>query len=289
VHQRLTLHASGPNHTDMPRVGPAIHLRTERARLIATPKPPFHRPDLSDPYACPVLTERPRRGRTTEMTDMDHPTEEPLTGGFITSSVTRSGSNVRRSGGPWSPAVHAWLAHLAHAGINVAPRPVRLDLDAGTEELTYIDGTVLSGGASPPYLWRDGTLTALARLIRRFHDAATSFSPPAGAAWQRTAAFPGGGDVICHNDLAPWNTAFADADATVFTGLFYRDQIAAYYRANGLREPYDQTARRKIVPETLERRVLTAFADSASLFRKTSCAVSHAARPAGLQRALRHP
>ena len=66
------------------------------------------------------------------------------------------------------------------------------------------------------------------------------------------------------------------ADATVFTGLFYRDQIAAYYQANGLPEPYNETARRKIVPETLERRVLSAFADSASLFRKTSCAVSYA-------------
>jgi DNA repair photolyase len=66
------------------------------------------------------------------------------------------------------------------------------------------------------------------------------------------------------------------ADATVFTGLFYRDQIAAYYQANGLPEPYDDTARRKIVPETLEQRVLAAFADSASLFRKTSCAVSYA-------------
>jgi DNA repair photolyase len=66
------------------------------------------------------------------------------------------------------------------------------------------------------------------------------------------------------------------ADATVFTGLFYRDQIAAYYRASGLPEPYDETARRKIVPEALERRVLSAFADSPSLFRKTSCAVSYA-------------
>ena len=66
------------------------------------------------------------------------------------------------------------------------------------------------------------------------------------------------------------------ADATVFTGLFYRDQIAQYYRANGLPEPYDSTARRKIVPETLEQRVLEAFAGSASLFRKTSCAVSYA-------------
>src|SRR5690606_7577652 len=64
------------------------------------------------------------------------------------------------------------------------------------------------------------------------------------------------------------------ADATVFTGLFYRDQIAEYYRANSLPEPYDETARRKIVPETLEARVLSAFAGSQSLFRKTSCAVA---------------
>lgn len=66
------------------------------------------------------------------------------------------------------------------------------------------------------------------------------------------------------------------ADATVFTGLFYRDEIAAYYRANGLPEPYGDTARRKIVPETLERRVLAAFDESTPLFRKTSCAVSFA-------------
>jgi hypothetical protein len=65
------------------------------------------------------------------------------------------------------------------------------------------------------------------------------------------------------------------ADATVFTGLFYRDEIAAYYQANNLPEPYDATARRKIVPETLERRVLDAFAGSGALFRKTSCAVSY--------------
>jgi DNA repair photolyase len=66
------------------------------------------------------------------------------------------------------------------------------------------------------------------------------------------------------------------ADASVFTGLFYRDQIADYYKANGLSEPYDDTARRKIVPETLEQRVLEAFAGSSALFRKTSCAVSYA-------------
>jgi DNA repair photolyase len=68
------------------------------------------------------------------------------------------------------------------------------------------------------------------------------------------------------------------AHATVFTGLFYRDEIAAYYRDSGLPEPYEGTARRKIVPETLEQRVLAGFraGGGGPLFRKTSCAVSFA-------------
>ncbi|MGW5336376.1 radical SAM protein [Streptomyces bauhiniae] len=66
------------------------------------------------------------------------------------------------------------------------------------------------------------------------------------------------------------------ADATVFTGLFYRDEIAEYYKANGLPEPYEDTARRKIVPETLEQRVLATFDAATPLFRKTSCAVAYA-------------
>jgi hypothetical protein len=84
---------------------------------------------------------------------------------------------------------------------------------------------------------------------------------------------PGLNDSAQHLDAA-YHLA-KHADATVFTGLFYRDEIAVYYRANGLPEPYDHTARRKIVPETLERRVLTAFDEATPLFRKTSCAVSY--------------
>jgi DNA repair photolyase len=84
---------------------------------------------------------------------------------------------------------------------------------------------------------------------------------------------PGLNDSAAH--LAAAHELSTYADATVFTGLFYREQIAAYYKANDLPEPYSDTARRKIVPETLERRVIGAFADSPKLFRKTSCAVSY--------------
>ncbi|MGH3613437.1 MAG: radical SAM protein [Pseudonocardia sp.] len=85
---------------------------------------------------------------------------------------------------------------------------------------------------------------------------------------------PGLNDSDEHLDAA-YNLA-QHADATVFTGLFYRGEIADYYKANGLPEPYEDTARRKIVPETLEARVLAAFDNATPLFRKTSCAVAYA-------------
>ncbi|MEV0471359.1 radical SAM protein [Streptomyces prunicolor] len=74
------------------------------------------------------------------------------------------------------------------------------------------------------------------------------------------------------------------AHATVFTGLFFRDEIRAYYEANGLPVPYDDTARRKIMPEQAEQRILDAFdtaklpgaAPWGTLFRKTSCGVAYA-------------
>ena len=69
------------------------------------------------------------------------------------------------------------------------------------------------------------------------------------------------------------------AHATVFTGLFFKDQIRDYYHAHGLPEPYADGARRKVFPYDLERRILAgAHARSAGspLFRKTSCAVTYA-------------
>ncbi|MFD9605798.1 hypothetical protein [Streptomyces sp. NPDC059970] len=53
------------------------------------------------------------------------------------------------------------------------------------------------------------------------------------------------------------------AHATVFTGLFFREEIASYYESHGLPMPYDETARRKIMPQAAEERILAAFQDSA--------------------------
>ncbi len=65
------------------------------------------------------------------------------------------------------------------------------------------------------------------------------------------------------------------ADATVFTGLFHRDEIRRHLRDAGVPDLYDDIARRKILPQDIEARVLREFGDR-PLFRKTSCGVAFA-------------
>ena len=67
-------------------------------------------------------------------------TEEPLTGGNVSRAVVRVGDTVRRPAGPWTPAVHALLAHLHSAGLTGAPGPLGID-ERGREVLTFIPGT----------------------------------------------------------------------------------------------------------------------------------------------------
>lgn len=67
------------------------------------------------------------------------------------------------------------------------------------------------------------------------------------------------------------------ADATVFTGMFHRDEIREYLRSTGVEDLYPDVARRKIMPRELEARILTEFSGR-NIFRKTSCGVAFAHR-----------
>lgn len=52
----------------------------------------------------------------------------------------------------------------------------------------------------------DDALAEVAALVRRYHDLVATFVPPPGAQWWDLAADPSGvREVVCHNDLAPWN------------------------------------------------------------------------------------
>lgn len=141
---------------------------------------------------------------------------EALPGGFITASVQRTGNRVTRTAPPRAADVHRLLAHLAQHAPGVAPTPLGLDPGTGTETLTFIEGDVPTGGASPPYLWSNETLSAVAHLVRTIHDATTDFVKSTDSTWHCdvTADIPT--EVVCHNDLAPWNTVFRHGRPVAF-------------------------------------------------------------------------
>ena len=125
--------------------------------------------------------------------------EVPLSGGRLTAGVVRVGDTVRRPTGPHSPFVHRLLRHLEAIGFEAAPRLLGAD-EQGREVLSFIAGWV------PPNLnhFRDDTLAAAVRLLRRLHDA-TAGSELAGER-----------EVVCHNDPSPCNYVFVDGRPVAF-------------------------------------------------------------------------
>ncbi|MGE5288060.1 MAG: hypothetical protein ACM3ML_12850 [Micromonosporaceae bacterium] len=96
------------------------------------------------------------------------PDEVPLPGGRMTSGITRRGDQLLRPLGPWSPAVHEFLRHLAAAGFGGSPRV--LGVEGSREVLTFIDGDVAMdpqwrpghGHRLPPYARTDAALRGAA-------------------------------------------------------------------------------------------------------------------------------
>jgi len=128
--------------------------------------------------------------------------EEPLAGGNH-STVSRVGDTVRRTVGPWTPTIHALLRHLRAAGVTEVPEPFGVD-DQGREILSYRAGEV-GNYPLPSWLWTEEILVQAGALLRRVHDASRGFSEPA-AVWQLPGRQPA--EVICLNDVAPYNMVF---------------------------------------------------------------------------------
>jgi hypothetical protein len=139
--------------------------------------------------------------------------EEVLTGGNL-NPVVRVGQTVRRVPGAWTPAVHALLKHLDAYRFDAAPRALGFD-DQGREVLTFIEGMTDSSG-DPGWVWSEDALLEAGRLIRRYHDLCRSFRPAAESQWQVMVGAPTAGEVICHNDLAPYNAVYRQGMPVAF-------------------------------------------------------------------------
>ena len=78
------------------------------------------------------------------------------------------------------------------------------------QSLEYIPGKIADEG--PPLT--EAQLGRLGELIRRLHDATQSFAAPQDAHWDVVIP-PDRRDLVCHNDLAPWNLV-CDGERWVF-------------------------------------------------------------------------
>jgi hypothetical protein len=96
------------------------------------------------------------------------------------------------------------LDHLARVGFDGAPRV--LATGPATETLSYIEGRA----AVPPLAAEtltDDALASVADLLRRYHQAASSFDP-AGYDWPRPVPARYRTGLVSHNDVYPANLVF---------------------------------------------------------------------------------
>ena len=122
--------------------------------------------------------------------------------------VLRAGDTVHRPVGPWTPAVHALLAHLAPR-LPFVPRVLGFD-DLGREVLNFLPGQVVDLDTDR---LTEGHTVSLVSWTRLFHAAVADFSHP--GPWRY---FPvPQPTLVGHNDIAPYNACF-DGDRLV--GVF---------------------------------------------------------------------
>lgn len=124
-----------------------------------------------------------------------------MAGGVNT--VLRIGDRVHRPVGEWTPAVHALLEHLAAKGFEGAPRAHGFDGE-GREILDFVPGEV----PGSEVVVSDEALADMAVMLRGLHDATVDFVPPAAAKWYFEPREPS--EVVCHGDVAPYNTVFRE-------------------------------------------------------------------------------
>ena len=134
--------------------------------------------------------------------------EEVLAGGN-SSIVVRVGDTVHRPAGPWTPAVHQLLSTLRAAGVTEVPEPLGLD-EQGREVLSYLPG-IVGHHPMPGWIWSPKILHEAGSLLRRVHDASAPLAHSA-AIWQLPAHQPI--EVVCLNDIAPYNMVFQDGHIT---------------------------------------------------------------------------
>lgn len=165
--------------------------------------------------------------------------EVRLDGGNASGFVVRVANTVRK---PWSvhtPAVHHYLCALSAAGIDV-PATTGRD-EQGRQVIEYVSGSL----AEESLPLSAAQLARVGEMVRAVHDASESIPIDHSVPWPNLIPAPGA-DLMCHNDLAPWNLVlgerwvFIDWDASAPSTRLWDLAYAA--QAFCLNDPADTVA-----------------------------------------------
>ena len=111
----------------------------------------------------------------------------------------RVGGTVHRPMGSGADFIRQLLVHLEECGFTGAPRYRGIDPE-GRMVVDYVEGWVPHEELD----WSAEQLKAVTRLVREFHDQTAS------------STLAGNAEIVCHNDLAPWNTVLRDGRPVAF-------------------------------------------------------------------------
>jgi hypothetical protein len=139
--------------------------------------------------------------------------EETLSREGVT-HVVRIGQSVRRPVRPFTATIQAYLSHVRSRGFRDCPEPLGYD-PWGREVLSFVAGDV-PVNPLPPHATTSEALETLGGLIRRLHDAADGWVPPADAVWggipgvlpHGIVALFGEPELVSHMDYCPGNVVF---------------------------------------------------------------------------------
>jgi len=137
---------------------------------------------------------------------------EVLTGGQSTESVIKIGNTVSRSLNPNSEYVHELLKLLEDKNYKYSPK--FLGVENGKEILSFIAGEVGVEGQ-----FTDKALVRIVKMLKEFHDATAG------------SELADNNEVVCHKDIAPWNTIFNESQPVGFIDF---DSVAPGNRVEDL-------------------------------------------------------
>lgn len=138
--------------------------------------------------------------------------EEKLLQGHSNNQVVKIGETVHRKLSSNSDYVHKLLLLLEEKKYPYSPRFLGLD-DQGREVLTYLNGDIARGNIN----WTNEQLIQVVKMIKSFHDQTEGTQLAEEM------------EVVCHNDLAPWNLVIKDSQPLGFIDF---DDAAPGYRIN---------------------------------------------------------